>query len=206
MMSSGSLSRRQRHHEDALREIAQAQSPAEVALGTDSEFGQEAPRHDHVDVIDADAEQRGAHAPERLAQAGVLEVEVGATEVVDRLEARPLRHHLQGAAHQGPDGHGQNALLPPSPEPARQHQREGDEGDVQERRGEGGDDEALIGVQCRHTQGGRAHEEDVGEHPAGELDRAFELPRLVAKPSGEQIDELGSEQHPEQAHREQDQQ
>ena len=56
----------------------------------------------------------------------------------------------------------------------REEHRAGDEGEVEEDRGESRHPEVPVGVQDRGAHRDSAHEGDVGEHPAGEGGREVE--------------------------------
>ncbi len=121
----------QRQHEDPLREVTEAKRPAEIALRSDAELGQEAPRDDHVQIVDSHAEQHGPHARKSLAHRSAPNSQGRYLKIADRSKTRPLADCLEQSSNDGSDGEREDWVSAPRRDESWQAEGTADEGDVE---------------------------------------------------------------------------
>jgi hypothetical protein len=179
--------------------VAEPHRPREVALSAHTELGKESPREHEVDVVDADAEGERGDATKDCPDVGV-EHEARGARVSDGPQRRPLRHDLEQPPDERPHRQRKNRIMARRGEDSREPERRHEQRDVEQPRGKGRDSETAVCIEGRHSQGGRAHEEDVRKDGARQCDGALEFPwaRTVAR--GEELRERTGERNAQRSH------
>ena len=147
---------RQRHHEDALREVAEAHRPREVALraGAEARRGSAARARGRRNRRPC----RASSGPRRRRtfRTSGSSASDGARRIADGAERRPLRDHLQDAPPtSAPSASARTRVAPAATERTRQAEGRGEQRHVEQARRERGDGEASLGVERGHARGPR---------------------------------------------------
>ena len=157
------------------------------------ESGGDHPAQGEVDLVDARPEDPGDHEPPDPPDRRVAEGRAEGEAHALLPQERDLEGELEDAADDDAGGEDERRLAG-VPRPAGHG---GDDGDVEQDGRRGRDEEAAEGVQHAARQGGQRDEEEIGEHDPGHEDRQAPLPGDVAEAVGDDLDQPGREDDPQ---------
>ena len=131
---------------------------------------------------------------------GSRKIEDRAARVAEAAQRRPLGDHLQETAEERPERHRHRTVEPGGHEQRRKGEGRDEEGDVEEAGGEGRHGEPALGVERRHAESGRPHEEDVREDERRHVGGALELLGIPLVAVGEDVGQRTCSEDPAYRH------